>query len=55
MLCEDSAGLAMAVPIQSKNDAGWVLKAKIPELERRAGKKLKRIRFIGAREFTKPD
>lgn len=55
MLYEDSAVLAMTVPIRSKSDAGWVLKEKIPELDHRAGKKLKRIRFDEAREFTTPD
>lgn len=51
----DSLGLAMAVTIRAEGDAGWVLKAKIPELEHRACKKLKRLRFDGAREFTTPD
>lgn len=51
VLYEDAAGVTMGVPIRAKGDAGQVLKAKIPELERRSGKKLKRIRFDGAKEF----
>eukprot|EP00170_Pyropia_yezoensis_P002220 contig_9317_g2224 len=54
MMYEDSTGLAMGVPIRAKSNTGWVLMGKIPELERRCGKKLKRIRFDGAREFVTP-
>lgn len=54
MMYEDSARLAMGVPIHTKSEAGRVLSNKIPELERRCGKKLKRIRFDGAKEFVTP-
>lgn len=51
MMYEDSACLTMGVPIQTKSGAGAALMAKIPELERRSGKKLQSIRFDGAKEF----
>lgn len=54
MMYKDSTGLAMGVPIRAKINTGWVLMGKIPELERRCGKKLKRIRFDCAREFVTP-
>lgn len=49
---EDSSGLMMGVPIRAKSEVGRVLTSKIPELERRSGGRLKRIRFDGAKEFT---
>lgn len=51
VLYEDSAGVTVAVPIRAKGEAGRAIRGKIPELERRSGKKQKRIRFDGAKEF----
>nr|BAG74297.1 polyprotein [Neopyropia yezoensis] len=52
VLYEDSTGMTLAVPIRAKSEAGRVMRGKIPEWERRSGKRLKRIRFDGAKEFT---
>lgn len=52
VLYEDSTGMTVGVPIRAKSEAGKVIKWRIPEMERRCGKKLKRIRFDGAKEFA---
>lgn len=50
-LYEDDSKVLVGVPIKAKSDAGKVLRTTIPDLERRSGRKLKKIRFDNAKEF----
>ena len=52
---DDKSGLKVAVPIKRKSDVGAVLISKIRLLERLSGKKAKRVRTDGAKEYATPE
>lgn len=51
-MLEDKTGTLVGVPNRHKSDVGKVVRSRIPQLERKCGTKLKRIRFDGAKEFV---
>lgn len=54
-LVDDKSALKVAVPIKHKSDVGQVLMSKIRLLERLSGRKAKRLRTDGAKEYATPE
>eukprot|EP00168_Porphyra_purpurea_P012906 TRINITY_DN3465_c0_g1_i4.p1 TRINITY_DN3465_c0_g1~~TRINITY_DN3465_c0_g1_i4.p1 ORF type:complete len:489 (-),score=103.08 TRINITY_DN3465_c0_g1_i4:3938-5206(-) len=50
-LLEPCTGIKMAVPVAKKSDVGMVIQENIPVLERKSGKRVKRFRTDGAKEY----
>lgn len=48
-MLEDKTGTLVGVPIRNKSDAKALLRSRMPQLDRKCGAKLKRVRFDGAK------